>query len=406
MLFSRPLAAPMISPEEVFRGIVNAADQFRAGAEEISIRFYIENAELTSDIAKHLPVLADGTTKHYAKRVTRLLRGRRFALIAQNFQVFAPEVFLRFRDFLRALSGFFELPRDQTKATVFLGTYRQTPSGVHVGNSGNFNFIVEGRKRMRFWPHRFLSGKEGVNRTSDYGRYLHAATSLTGKPGDVIYWPSDHWHIGESVGGLAVSVSLALFVRARASTLRSAWEHAVERAEARLADPVAADEGATLQRRARDIPKVARQTLAAFREAIEGPDLARALKAELLNQATGLGFSQVPPPARRCRLRWGAVVQADPNYPIRWLPGEAGEFICSANGHAFSLFAHPAVIDVLARLNRGEPCRVKSLSDQYAEAARLDGATGEQAATEIRGLLEKLCGLRALIERPPSPRRA
>jgi len=403
VLFSQPLAAPLISPEEVFLGIVNAADQFRAGDEEIPLRFYIENAQLTADVGKHLPALADRTTTGYAKRISRMLGGRRFALIAQNFQAFAPDAFLRFKEFLHGLSGFIDLPREETKATVFLGNYRKTPAGLHAGASSNFKFIVEGRKRMRLWPDQYLRGKEGADGTTDYARFVHAATSLVGKPGDVIYWPSDNWHIGEPVGGLAVSVSLALFVHKRSSMLRSAREHAIAQTEALMEDPVTASRHATLNRRASAIPKATRQTLAAFRRAIEGPELARAIKAELLNQATGFGFSQVPPPSPHRRLRSDAVVQADSKYPIQWLRGEPGEFICSANGHAFSLFAHPAVLVLFARLNRGEPCHVQSLIDRYAESARVDGAY-DSAAREIRALLEKLCGLRALSERPAAAR--
>jgi hypothetical protein len=33
-----------------------------------------------------------------------------------------------------------------------------------------------------------------------------------GDPGDIIYLPPDWWHIGEDVGGLSMTVTLALFM--------------------------------------------------------------------------------------------------------------------------------------------------------------------------------------------------
>src|SRR5438128_512037 len=74
-LISQPFPTPLISPEEVFHGIVQAADQYRAGDDEGSVQFYIEHAQLSADVGKHLPVLSDRTTERYAKRVSRMLRG-------------------------------------------------------------------------------------------------------------------------------------------------------------------------------------------------------------------------------------------------------------------------------------------------------------------------------------------
>src|SRR6185503_12248647 len=62
-LISQPFAAPLISPEEVFRGIVEVADRYRAGEDDGSVRFYIEHAHLAADVEKHLPVLADRTNE-------------------------------------------------------------------------------------------------------------------------------------------------------------------------------------------------------------------------------------------------------------------------------------------------------------------------------------------------------
>jgi hypothetical protein len=92
------------------------------------------------------------------------------------------------------------------------------------------------------------------------------------------------------------------------------------------------------------------------------------------------------------------VVRGHPEYPIRWLPTGTGEILCSANGHAFTMAAHPKILTLLGRLNGGAPCRVRDLLREYAGTARKGGRRA-LPSVEIRTLLAKLASLRALTTR-------
>lgn len=214
VLIKRPFPHSIISPKEMFAAVVNAAARQSQGERDAVLAFQIEGEQVKADPRKFLPRPGDQTMSGYADRLARMLRGRRFALIVEEIQMEAPQVWLRFREFLCGLSRVGMVPA-RVKASVFVGNYKITPAGLHRGNSANFKFVVQGRKKLRLWPDKLFRGKKNLTGTLDVGRFIPAATTLEGHPGDIIYWPSDRWHVAECVGGLAVSVSLAFRLRPR-----------------------------------------------------------------------------------------------------------------------------------------------------------------------------------------------
>jgi 50S ribosomal protein L16 3-hydroxylase len=402
VLIERPFAAPLIGPEEIFRAVLKASDQHLAGDDNVVLSFFTEHSQRIAEVGKFLPRAPDKTMAGYAKRIGRKLCGQRFALIIQDIHIYAPEVWLRFREFLRGLSQFIDIPAEKTKASVFIGDYEETPVGLHVGNSGNFKFVVEGRKRLRLWPDKFFRGKKGIHGSLDFERFLPAATTLEGRPGDVIYWPSDQWHIGEAVGGPAVSVSLALYVKERTSGLMDLWGEAAEVTEKRLAALVSKNDAGfdarAITQKVKRISQMQRRAAAAFTKAIARPEIGESLAVTWLNRATSFGFSKVPDPLPHRHLNDNAVIRAHPHYPIIWLAGRDDEVICSANGHAFSVAAHPEVLKLLRELNRGNALRVGALIKQYSGDAQVGRVTFKARSEDIRALLEKLYCLRAITK--------
>jgi hypothetical protein len=91
-----------------------------------------------------------------------------------------------------------------------------------------------------------------------------------------------------------------------------------------------------------------------------------------------------------------AVVIGNPDYPIAWLPGEDGEIVCSANGHAFSVAAHPQIVKLVKRLNQPRSCRVRDLIKEHAGTVQVDGVEFEARREDVRAVLTKLYSLRAI----------
>jgi 50S ribosomal protein L16 3-hydroxylase len=377
LLIRRPFSKPLLSETELSHAIFAASEAYRADPASVSLQFFVGHSQAIADIRKFLPVAEDSDIGGYATRLSRALDKHDFALSIQHVQEYAPEVWLRLREFLSTASQFVPLPDDFTKATLFFGSYRKEARGIHLGNSSNFKFVVHGKKRMRFWPSRFFRGQKGVSHSTNYEQFLPAATTLEATAGDIIYWPSDSWHVVECVDGLAASISLALFVQSRSSRILDFWRHARDVIEERAP-------------RADMVPKLHRAMASILNKESTRREIASNLTADWLNRATGFGFERIPPPRPHQPLHDDVAVRGDRRYPILWSRAADGEIVCSVNGNAFVVTAHRQISRILRRLNSGRLCRVGDLIGNGDE---------EPAIREsIRSFLEKIHSFRGVSE--------
>lgn len=397
-----PFEQPLAEPGDVFRRLVEASDHYRAGDRSLDPEFFIEHAQLRADVAVHLPSPRDASVEAWSARLTRMIDGRRFGLIVDNFEACDDPLWWRLRQFLRGLYALTGVPGNHVKTTLFLGNYGRTPFGVHRGRSGNFMFVISGRKRIRAWPDEFFRGKEDMTNRLDYDRFLGTSITLDAEPGDIIYWPSSYWHIGEDLGGWSVAISVALFMDLSpgADLVRHVAPMVADRLartrhEVSSALPPGGPEGG-----ARVVPELVRAAVDALRGVSRSPALAETLAASWLDHLTGYGFMRVPAPRAPRHLADDERVRGDPENPILWLPVGGRDLICSANGHSFGIPADPRVLALFERLNGGTVCRVGDLVGEGTGMVEAGGREFVASAHDIRALLERLWSLRALTECP------
>jgi 50S ribosomal protein L16 3-hydroxylase len=387
----RPHGLLLSEPAELFAWVLGCCERFRSGDRGVAPEFFVEHAQLLAGFDRYLLEPGDRSIAQYSRRVTGLLKGRRFGLVIDDFQAQAPDLWVRLRGFLSGLYEETGLPGEYAKATLFLGNYRRTPFGLHRGRCGTFMFVAHGRKRIRAWPDAFFRGKREMTNRLDYARYNSHSMKFDAGPGDIIYWPSDYWHIGEDAGGASAAISLGLFMEP--DPAGDMARHVADLIGAHLGTGQARlDRGGSPARMRKGLHRAARALNAVSRD----PALEIALTASRLNHLTGFGFSQVPGPERRSRLRESDLVRGDAHYPILWMRSD-GELVCSANGHAFTVPAHPKVPALLRCLNRGVPVRVKGLLDAYSTTERRGSIEFVASRKDLRFLLEKLHSLRALV---------
>jgi 50S ribosomal protein L16 3-hydroxylase len=397
LVIKQPFTTQFINSEEAFAALVESSEEYRAGGNG-NLNVYVEYALLIAEVWKHLPVSDDGSIAGYAERVTQQFRGQRFGLVAGDFQVHSVQLWLRLRAFLGGLYEVIGIPSAQTNSAVFLGTYEKTPLGLHEADASNFIFVIEGRKRLRVWPSKTLRRQGVLNHSLDYGSFIDDSIALEGEPGDVIYWPSNYWHIGESVdGGLAVSLSVAIFMNPHLPVdLSPAAEMVEERLMAYRGANTYPLNPHRLRATVRKLPRMSDRLADALNKASQNSHVHQTLQVNWMNCLTGFGFASVPPPLPRRALDHDEIVRGDPNHPIMWLATGDNEIICSANGHSFSISAHPKIPRLLDCLNGGSPHRVKHLSKEYAGTAKLGKTKIEASPDDIRVILEKLYSLRAI----------
>ncbi|MBC7910995.1 MAG: hypothetical protein H7Y30_10875 [Pyrinomonadaceae bacterium] len=392
-------ARPLTTAEEVFKGLLTASEQFRAGGHRGAIKFHTERSLKYDEVTeKHFPEPDDNSLDGYAERISRSLNGRRFFVSFDRYQTCDARIYLRVREFLRGLYETTGIPASSSTAVIVFGNYEKTPFGLHRDNAGNFTFVLDGRKRILAWPDEYFSGREDVLYSLDYEPFRDDAIVLEGQSGDLLYWPPNYWHIAESVGGFPLTLSVGNFSPENDASAKF-FKKLSRSIEQRVRGAVGAGlyplNPNQLQESADQLPLLAGQLSTALREASQDTQLAQSLRIAWLNRMSSFGFQAVPPPLPQSALADEDVCCVDTHYPILWLHAD-NEFVCSANGHAFSITAHPIVLQLLEQLNKGESCRIKCLLDKYAGTALVNNVEVAVTREDLRSIMEKLWSLRAL----------
>jgi hypothetical protein len=88
---------------------------------------------------------------------------------------------------------------------------------VHKDPNSVFTFLIRGEKTLRVWPFEVFADRTqqpcAVHRQLnlydfDYRSFLDQGIALTGQAGDVLYWPSTYWHVGETEADDSIHISL------------------------------------------------------------------------------------------------------------------------------------------------------------------------------------------------------
>ena len=175
---------------------------------------------------------------------------------------------------------------------------------------------------MYLWPEEFFQdGDHDAHLDSDFQYFVVTQIFvLEGEPGDVIYWPSGYWHVGESVGGLSISLSLALKPLQPSSEVVDHLKQYIEEFVTASLDeshfpttPEQLEESAAL------ISEVTKLALKALQKASRDSDFAQAIQVSWLDRLTASGAIRAAAVAVE-NLADDAFVQGSPEYPILWIP--------------------------------------------------------------------------------------
>jgi hypothetical protein len=315
----RGVGAPF-ALRDAFAGAV-AAGRHQLGqthdlAARLDIRFSIDG-QPQAFVAPWLPVARDRSFAGYAARLAGALDDRRHGLIISRFHRHARAVWSAERAMFAPLWQRIGLPLTGAITTLFHGDYEATPTGCHKDRFTSLLFALAGRKRMRFWPVRPWT--EPVSTMPRYEAYRSTSFAIEVGPGDVLYWPSSYYHVGEGVGGMSTSINVGIPIdEHRAAyviddvvpgTGAAADLPEAERRRARLAPrhgPLVrgALAGDPLwQRLAPRLPPPLAAAVAELQRRTAPRTLAAHTRARWRAQRAAGGFEPVPPPGRPATRR-------------------------------------------------------------------------------------------------------
>ncbi|MEM9457849.1 MAG: cupin domain-containing protein [Myxococcota bacterium] len=396
LVLRQPLAEPLIGSNALFGALRRAAQVFlnlkqqRHAPQFSRVRFFVDGAELLTDIAARLPGPTDHKSTDYFARLDDLLANRAGELVIHDLQEHSYELWSGLRRFLAGLYTHVGLPAAHADAVAILRTRGRNSFGLHRDDASVFMFVLEGHKRILLWPEQDMLGQEHLLATTQFEQLRQRAIVLEGKPGDVLYWPSTYWHVGDDDGAPSVSINLGLHLWPPSLPALSQLSQLARR-------HVREQLGATwpcnphdLPASALAIPEAMRTSLRAARGLSRAPRLESYLQFHWLKRVTGAGFMRVPPMTPHRSLDDDDRLQTAQGEPTVRVSLSEGQTAFSAAGHAHVVPSSDALDRLFDRLNDG-PTTVGSL---LAACIRHSNPERER---ELRDVLERLLRYRALV---------
>ncbi|MEV1121256.1 cupin domain-containing protein [Actinosynnema sp. NPDC049800] len=394
-----PLTAAMSAPDH-FAALVSAADAWRAGrlVRPRDVRMLMGDGEVKSNsMAPLLPRAQDGDITSYIRRVDEHAHGD-WHIVVNSLQQFSWPLFSAAKEILDGIyraAG--SVPAGLTDCHLIAGSYGEAPTRIHKDTATVMTFVLSGRKRFYTWPYETLVRyartpdplHHQVNLDIDFRDVVDQATVLEGEAGDVLYWPSDHWHCGESDGTPHLSVHLATYtdnnlVRTLDSLVSTAL---AERKADHWLDGFpypprvgAAPDTVTNKAMAEMLVEIADEIPARF-------------QAKRLRRASAVNFEFVPPP--RGSAFSGDHARVDARFPVLFEPtadhGDA--LLIAVNGHVSKIPRLPWLEDLLSALNGAGSSGLdyREHLGRTLPAAEVAGAVS--AATQVLRFIDSAGGL-------------
>lgn len=363
----RGLGEPAYLPGAAMRAISRARPS--PGEREPRVRFVLDGRQLAR-LEPWLPGPQDADLDAYARRVRRQAGAPcDYALIVNTVHRHGYGVWDAGRRFFHGLWERVGVPGSGAISTLFHGNYERTPVGVHKDRFATFLFALQGRKRMRFWARRPWT--EAVATRVEYAQYLDASFAIDVVPGDVLYWPADYYHVGETAGGghaTSINVGIPRHEHRLAYDLEGMQQAAPSPRPAR--DPAPA---LPMYAGAGDgLPPAMAAALAEVRSQLRAERLRAGMQALHLQLLTGAGFAPPPPLAPAVALADGDRLRLrDARFPVAWARDGDGA-LCAACGHLRRIDAAPdALAGLLRRLHAGEAIVVGEAQAAWPQARTL-----------------------------------
>lgn len=336
------------------------------------------------------PKSDDGSLDGFFARVQRGLNARPMGVNVHQLQLANPDLWFRLRQFIRGLIvGTGELPTQRWEIDTFFGTYHATPFGIHRDNASVFAFGVMGQRTYYFWPaSAFQPGHDALAMPdmSHIAPYLQDAKRINIGPGDVVYWPSNHWHVVGSDGQPSAVVQISAYFGVRLSRLigqhvQRLLQAQLGRGDALLTYP----RGETVAA----LPCVMVQAQEALGRIWQDGGLDDALQRFWMAHLTADGFTAVPPAQTGVQLGRDTPIVVRAGEMLAWWREAAGRLVIAANGLIYTVNNAAALSDMLSCLSAGESTTVAELIRRFSR--------GPTQADVIEELLNWLYRCRVLV---------
>jgi 50S ribosomal protein L16 3-hydroxylase len=315
----------------------------------LDARFFTGNKRIMGDIYDYLPKLEDKDLLGYSKRMDKLFGEEDYFLYITNFHCHIPQVWQRVCSFLSEIYQLTGLPANFADLELFLGRYSVTPGGIHRDKGTSFQFVIEGKKTMYVWPRQqfWKTGteeaiKQPMLKKREIELYKDHGEPLTGNAGDIIYWSSNHWHVGLSED-FSASLTLALYMD---GTVNRFVETAISNLyTSELFPSFPQDQNLV------DLSEKMNTIKNQVNTGCETAKFNDALMKEWLRHLSAFGFKYFPAPKQEIDISQKNLFKIISAIPIVYAQNIENKLICGCNGHLFTIDKSDAAMALIDYIN-------------------------------------------------------
>ena len=206
-LFRAACSPELFSTSLFLQALENIADLLRDG-HPAKLRIYdsdgicksadVHSRSADSGVTRYLPDPLDGSMDKYLERLSRDEKFDEFGIIVDAPHVHHDRIWLLLRGILDEMYRYVGMPKQHIHSDAFIGNYKTTPFGIHKDPLHNLMFMAQGTRSMSFW----LDAPDGASHDAS------AKQAFEVRPGDLLYWPPQYWHMGENSRDVAISINV------------------------------------------------------------------------------------------------------------------------------------------------------------------------------------------------------
>ena len=376
-----------IAGDPGFAALKHATELHKAGA-RVPFRFMDLAGSPVPIDAQWLPGAGEVSFQEYAERLRVLSQQTPFFLQLPQIHRFDSLLWQRVREFARNIYRYIGLPAGRAWSDVYIGRYNSTPFGIHLDSASNFTFGLAGKKTLYLWEPEYYERRIKGQDPRNYQPFLADAIELTVHAGEIIYWPSRYWHVAASHGDFSITANVSFYLKD--SLADRIGQTITQLVRAQLGEKEVAHgyefDPAQAQESAARLPSALQEVLNQVETIVRDGVLAQHLEIDWLARLTRYGFESGPLPVESAPLAKNSCLRGNPENPILWWRGAAEALVVSANGQLMTVPDHPQILQLLLRLNAGQPERVTAL----IESASGDPSFTAELHASVREMFRQL----------------
>ena len=240
VLYKAPLSEPILTNDDILKLLYIQGKKIRKSEpcditiydkDRIAIKGAITSKRNRTEIEQFLPTQENDSLSNYLIKLSEIYRFKEYCIFSNGFHIYG-HIWRKLKPFFKIIFENVDVSPLGLHTDLFIGNYTKTSFGAHKDNLDNFMFMIFGFKKMLLWHDKLwkdvLKNPSEDNYTLlDYEKYIPYSIQVNLEPGDILYWPSEYWHVGENGNQFSASINIDYLIPSETNSIDTTIENSL-----------------------------------------------------------------------------------------------------------------------------------------------------------------------------------